>query len=493
MKEAQLPKLPENDNRQQMRARIRNICDNASTHEERGKQLFEFMMEWREEGGIMVQEDKGRRMAKGKGKEESMANVLPVKEKFEPRLQELPAELIEGIVEGLGLIDFGNFRLVSRGLRRDSWHAFRRIFFKKRIIRIEWESLRRFVNILNYEECGSALKELGIDCSDYAPSTTAAAVPSQQRHPGLPGRNRFRGVRREETRARAQVLSSPLLDLLQRGFSRVTALQSLVIETSSPKPRGLGKGALKKGQFCPLKQQWHSKDRTARIAHLSLGSAERFPFSCFRSSNLDAALLTEGRNGLKRAFKDMKTLDLSLLLDSDGIFGLQHDYSPSPGTTFPADLLKLTPNLHNLNLAFGPTGDADALETFDQLIQSGVKFPLLRTCRIHSLAVTVPGLKQLFSSCPSTLKEVHLTAVTIHASKNIDEFYQLFGNEIQIEKGEMHGMRLVNGRGACWIRDAVWVPEFPSGKWVEDRDDEVDKKDAAVATDDHDSSNEYDG
>jgi hypothetical protein len=454
--------IPENDGNHHLRDRIQRICSNTATHEERGQQLRDLMTESYRKACEPPPPSKKQKLKVG----------LPEMEKYAPRLQELPAELIEYIAVNLALKDFGHLRLVSRVLHRDSTPSFRKMFFARRNVRMEWESLRRLVNIVNDQHCGPALRHLTVDCEPPAPG------PPQLPYRGRAGRQVFNVPR---GRARPSYQPQPLLtsssrrlqELLERAFSRIDRLQSLSL-TSHPT-------SVVEEQEVTVDEAWTLRrslcyehlalvfeaiaQGNTRISCLRVGGSPNpkvMSFDYFRLSSLDRSTLSQNQVGLRRAFRDMTALEVV-------VWGSFHDTDqPEPSRSrldFVVQLLSLTPNIHSFSLCLGAPAlhGGGSCEDMDELSRN-VKLPRLEKCAMHSVRLTTPILKR-FLSASLAIREVHLDRVFL-SEEDTEGLYHLLGNEREIQGGSIRRLLVAKGASGIPVRDVVWETGYPP-RWVE--------------------------
>lgn len=94
---------------------------------------------------------------------------------FQPRLTGLPVELIDNIAIRLDVKFLGNFRLTCKTLKVKIAHHFLKEYLISRVVKPEWDSIRRLLMILDHPGIGSAVRDATIDASDQASLASAAA------------------------------------------------------------------------------------------------------------------------------------------------------------------------------------------------------------------------------------------------------------------------------------------------------------------------------
>lgn len=462
--------IPENDGMHQLRSKIQRICSAVTDHEERGQRLHILMTESYQkacERPLPVFEQK-------------LQIGLPEMAKYEPRLQELPTELIEGIALNLELRDFGNLRLVSRVLHRDSTHAFRRVFFGARTVRMKWESLRQFVNMLNDANCGAVLRHVTIDCEQAVEDNAGpAGGPPHMPYGGVGGQARMNvpiGRRRfsYEPPALPSSSSRRLQELLERAFSRIDRLHSLSL-TSDPKSFSDEREHLADQQTL---RRALSHERltmvlgaiaqgTTRISQLRIGGSPKpglASFDYFILRDLESSLLSHRQMGLRRAFRDTTTLELVVYSDAAN----SDQFEPTQTKMdFIIQLFKLTPNLQSLDFCLGSSPNGDAYALFEELSQR-VKLPHLTRCALRSFRLTTPLLKKFLSSSPA-ITEVRLDRVDL-LEADTDALQHLLGNEVQIQRGSIRRMAIVHAGRVTLASSMDWEPTYPA-RWVAAEDD----------------------
>lgn len=197
--------IPENDGKQQLRKEIHKILHSKYTHEEQGSALRDLMTQpYRTAAGTLENENDSQGST-----HKNLKPQLPPNTLIAPMLEELPVELVEGIALNLDAKDFYNLRLASKTLMVKSMHYFRKQFFTRRCLLMDWNSLRKFVILLNDPvlEIHPVIQHVSVKCPEL--------IMQQQLSP----RNRWSNPHPPNF--------SPLAPLLDRVFGRIQSLKSL--------------------------------------------------------------------------------------------------------------------------------------------------------------------------------------------------------------------------------------------------------------------------
>lgn len=307
----------EDEKVKQLRAKIQKIQHADCTFENRGQDLYSLVTE-SHRNAIQASEDAAASIIS--------CTRLPCEDKFQPRLTGLPVELVENIAIRLPLEDLANLRLSCNTLKVKIGYHFAKKYFTSRVVKPEWDSIRRLIIIMNNPEFGSVVRDIAVDTCPRSPFNP---TPTFQRpNYGVPVYRR----RLHQDSLPPNVFDlHNLSSLLSRLFDKIPRLRSLnfrVFGSSIDTPQTRLSG----GRECSvdiLESALNALVSSGRhINSLSLGNYDSDCFFHLPSLNVNklAASAT-----LASIFKNITTLELAFLTSPDDI------------SDIPSSLLNMTP------------------------------------------------------------------------------------------------------------------------------------------------------
>lgn len=427
----------EDDEVKRLRAKIQKIQHADLTFEDRGRELHRIIT------------DSHRNPTKATGEASSSIinrKGLPQGESFQPRLTGLPVELVENIAIRLGLESLRQLRLSNKTLKVKTGYHFLKSFFTSRVVKPEWESIRRLIMIMNHPDLGSAIRDITVDVSlrHFAP-----APASQHRNYGAPvSSRRMRQIGPSVGSLNSQNLSS----LLFRLFDKIPMLRSLNFRFS-------------RGRECSAHVLESALDALASsgrlISSLSLGDYDSKCF--FRLPELNHNNFTASTT-LARIFKHITSLQLSFSTGTE----LHMDvFASNKISKFPSQLLNMTSNVQNLTVSFPSRSSyqadnrllAGCYHTFQDFATSTDLTKLVNVEFNGFLMPKTHDLRAFLSRSKTTLKKVRIMNVALgeHPDKKLKSFLQ---EELTLTEARVTGSTGMGRR--CWTGDLklerdVWI------------------------------------
>lgn len=420
----------------QLRSKIQKIQQSDLTFEEKGQQLYSVITE-SHRSAAQPKDEAASSTASRKG--------LPPREIIQPRLTELPVELIENVAIRLDLPSLKDFRLSCNTLKAKSGHYFRRRFFTTRVVRPEWDSLRTLMMILN-GDLGSTVRDIVIDAHAQdrrSPGYRPLAAPIRSR--GVPYSSRqLSRVSSTNSRTSSQHLSM----LFGRTFEKIGFLRSLsfrAFKMSSQVPILYSKEC----SVNVLEETFKALALSATsISSLTLGTGRSHDYDAwFRLVDLHTEILTADKN-LARVFRNIHTMTLGLGVGN-----------PPTGivSEFPSKLLNMTPNLKNLELAIGSHSSPDCLAAFTDIAASTSLTKLVKV-DLCSMELTTQSLRTFLSASVGTMRKVQV--IDVEMRENPDEALKTYlKDELALDEARLKN--LFTGV-QVWIADARLV----GGAWT---------------------------
>jgi hypothetical protein len=469
MKQKEGPPLPACDGMQEKRAKIHQIRDQCLTHEERGSRLCALMME-------------SHRVATAPKVSKA---TLPVKEFIAPRLEELPVELIENIAVNCNLETLRMFRKASPILGAKSRHYFQRRFYTHRTIKIEYESLRRLMNVLNSEDLGSCLQDLTI-------IATERECEGRNPHFRPPYHRQMRGTVRfgRQTVMGSQQptdsSSNSLACLLDRIFSRINTLRSLRLVAPPYKMANLGPEDFRAPEddqdLISLSDETLTMvieaiaSGSTQISQIELGSFDEFARASFDLKGLNMTTFEAHRNGLKK-LRSVKAMTFKFQVQARPEFdhmGNLQEWDARDTAGFPLFLLGLSPRLEVLNLDLGAAQPGSAGCPAFEALSHGCKLTNLTQCTLYGCQPSIPDLGRFFRTCKS-IKVIHLRSLRLVIVGDVETGQEvvrkMFGN-MGLKECTLVGNFMTVQNNLQPVPDEHWVPGFP-GHWVETKSGQV--------------------
>ncbi|KAE9964234.1 hypothetical protein EG328_010665 [Venturia inaequalis] len=424
----------EDDEVKELRAKIQKMQHAHLTFEDRGQKLYSLTTE-------------SYRNATRRASEEARKS-LPVGEKIQPRFTGLPVELVENIAIRLPAEIFAQLRLSCKTLEVKTRYYFAKKYFISRVVKPEWESIRRLIMIMNSPELGSVVRDVTIDAFPRSP---------------YDGHH----LRRHSSPLGVYHLQN-LSSLLFRLFDKIPMLRGLNFRAIASPVGTTLETRFGHSKECSVGVLESALDALASsgtpITSLGLGHPDSDCF--FHLPDLHVSKLAASAS-LARLFQNITTLDLAFLT------------APGDASNTLSRFLNMTPSVRDLALFFKNV-QADpavrlpnSLHAFHDVAVSADLRNLVNVGLTGIQTPTTEGLRAFLGRSKETLKTVRIVDVQLRErpERRLKAF---LGEELALEEARVSGSRV--GRRRCWAGDlrlerGVWR-DFVVGGGAGDGDEE---------------------
>jgi hypothetical protein len=340
--------LPEDDGMYLLRREIQGIWWTFSKHEDRAAALRQIAMRG------------GRINNRGEPKPQRPCKPIIAEHNVEPKLRDLPVELVENIASYLDRRSFTELRLTGRAMRDGSNHAFLKRFFRTRTVMLEWESLRKLAVIVAQSGLRGAVKHIVFlvegDVRFLNDELSLQEVEHAMDTPVPP----------DWTPATCPKAKSWLY-LLERSFSSLRELRGLTFRAKEGY-------ALSSHAIAMVFAAAASSGLKVQEMNLGGEDADRCGDFCDYRGRVGTVLKRES-SSLKRVFAGVKRLELLWYCGDD-----------VPACSMTNTLLPLTPNLETLVV-----WDVDGRNRFDYLDSLQSPLSKLKNLELHYSCIEKMG------------------------------------------------------------------------------------------------------
>jgi hypothetical protein len=417
--------LRSDDGMGELRSEVHKITRNHITHEERGAALRALMTAPRPKATVSA----------SSASKELRLQEHPV---VAPRLQALPVELTESIALHLDPTSFGTFRLSCRALRYKSSHCFVKKFFTRRILRLNWVSMRRLSIIQNSECFNAAIKELVIRVEDegrFCKPTNHVRIASQNRLYHSMNGNRVIDRARYDSSQGQQI--EMMLDRIMYRLPVLKSLRFVSEQSNNSKHRNSMSNHAISMVLAAI------ASRGTKIHTLYMGGSEAKEFICrdYHGHHALQKVLSRDAAALKRAFETLKHLDISW----SSTYREARQETQSTVDDFPNSLLKVTPYLETLTLR-DPGHVWRGFEPYSQIAY--LDHFLVSLTKLKSVELEVPGLcaggkslavmKRFGEKCCGQVEQVILRGLTGVSKQQANVVAQRMRDELGVVNVEIH-------------------------------------------------------
>lgn len=398
--------LAEDDGMNDLRGKIHEINSRYITHELRAAAL-RVLMTTKPNSGLISN--------LSSTSSTKLRDKLPEVAVAAPRLEALPVELVENIARGLTVQDFAAFRLSTRTLHDKTNYAFTKQFFEKRVIDLEWQSLRRLAIILNHATLGRAIKHLVVMVEEEGRFLRDAKPRNRYGHFGEDYRNRGGN---DSAQARS------LQTILDRTLSRIPVLMSLEFRATTAYSMSSQAIAI---AFAAIALSG-TKIRSLRIG--GQHDAERGIF--FDHGGRLRTILTQENKSLRRSLESLTWLELSWTQETR-----------EPECECTNSLLMLSPTVEVLVLWENKL--ETEMNSVDYLNSFRTPLPKLRVVKLCDPNLDATGrywrsVVAFLQRCGGSVEELHICRTQRPPSKFDIMLAERVGKELHIAKVEIHGM-----------------------------------------------------